>query len=40
MELARLDSTRKLLGNETIKVPEADEDVVKQCNVMRFSSAP
>jgi transcriptional regulator with XRE-family HTH domain len=39
MELARPCSTRKLLGDERIEVKDADEDLVKQLNKMRFSSA-
>ncbi len=39
MELARPGSTRKLLGDDTIEVSDADEVIVRELNEMRFSSA-
>jgi hypothetical protein len=39
MELARPGFTRNLIGDENVEVQEGDEDVSKQLNDMRFSSA-
>jgi|GEM_PF-3578638 len=39
MELARPGSTRKLLGDESITVRDADDSLVRELNQMRYSSA-